>query len=120
MMNRQDIFSFLIEKAEKYESPSFIENDPIKIPHHFSNSKDIEIIGFLVAVIAWGNRKSIINSGKNIIKLLYNYPHDFILNHTSSDLATIKDFKHRTFNGQDLVYFIKTMVLVLTEFFGVG
>ena len=44
MMNRQDIFSFLIEKAEKYESPSFIENDPIKIPHHFSNSKDIQIV----------------------------------------------------------------------------
>lgn len=114
-MNKQDIFSFLIEKAEKYESPSFIENDPIKIPHHFSNSKDIEIIGFLVAIIAWGNRKSIINSGKNIIKLLHESPHDFILNHTSKDLITIKDFKHRTFNGNDLIYFIKTLRIIYSK-----
>ena len=108
-MNKNDIFSFLIEKAEKYESPNFLIDDPIKLPHYFSHKKDIEIIGFLTATIAWGNRKSIINSGKNIIKLLHNSPHDFIMNHTPSDLLKVKKFKHRTFNGEDLKYFIKTL-----------
>ncbi len=108
-MNKHDIFSFLTEKAEKYECASFINDDPIKIPHQFTNKKDIEIIGFLVAIIAWGNRKSIIKSGKNIIKLLEYSPYDFILNHSLKDLKGLINFKHRTFNGQDLTYFIKRL-----------
>ena len=111
-MNKHDIFSFLTEKAEKYECPSFINNDPIKLPHQFSNKKDIEIIGFLVAIIAWGNRKSIIKSGKNIIKLLEDSPHDFILNHSLKDLKSLINFKHRTFNGQDLTYFVKRLKII--------
>lgn len=111
-MNKHDIFSFLTEKAEKYECPSFINNDPIKLPHQFSNKKDIEIIGFLVAIIAWGNRKSIIKSGKNIIKLLEDSPYDFILNHSLKDLKSLINFKHRTFNGQDLTYFVKRLKII--------
>ena len=111
-MNKYDIFSFLIEKAEKYECPSFIKDDPIKLPHQFSNKKDIEIIGFLVAIIAWGNRKSIIKSGKNIIKLLEDSPYDFILNHSLKDLKSLINFKHRTFNGQDLTYFVKRLKII--------
>tara|TARA_Y100000816_G_C26091752_1_gene577070 strand:+ start:835 stop:1596 length:762 start_codon:yes stop_codon:yes gene_type:complete len=111
-MNKYDIFSFLIEKAEKYECPSFIKDDPIKLPHQFSNKKDIEIISFLVAIIAWGNRKSIIKSGKNIIKLLENSPHDFILNHSSKELNSLTNFKHRTFNGEDLKYFIERLKII--------
>ena len=47
-MNRSEIKSFLDEKAAKYESISFLEADPIQIPHQFSSKEDIEISGFLV------------------------------------------------------------------------
>lgn len=33
-------------------------------------------------------------------------PHDFILNHTAGDLQPLLGFKHRTFNSDDLLYFI--------------
>ena len=108
-MNKNEIHSFLIEKANFYENPIFIDTDPIQIPHKFSKNEDIEIVGFLTAIIAWGNRKSIIKSGNKIIEILEYSPLDFILNHSNNDLKSCKYFVHRTFNGNDLIYFIKKL-----------
>lgn len=91
----------LNRKAEQYNHPDFIPTDPIQLPHRFSKKEDIEIAGFLVATIAWGNRKSIITSGERILEIMDNAPYDFIRNHEESDLR----FVHRTFNQVDLTSF---------------
>jgi len=114
-MNNKEIYSFLIEKADFYENPHFIESDPIQIPHEFTKNEDIEIAGFLTATIAWGNRKSIINSSKKIIQILEYSPLDFILNYTHKDLRPFQNFVHRTFNGNDLIYFLKKLREIYTE-----
>jgi uncharacterized protein (TIGR02757 family) len=41
------------------------------------------------------------------MKLMGNAPHDFCLNHSPKDLNTLTQFKHRTFNTTDLLYFIE-------------
>ena len=78
--NIPDLKDFLDEKSYQYESLEFIKDDPILIPHSFTKKEDIEISGFITSVISWGNRKSIINSAKNIIEFMDNSPFDFILN----------------------------------------
>ena len=100
---------FLDIKSEEYNNTSFIENDPIQIPHEFKKKEDIEISGFLTATIAWGNRKSIINSSKRMMELLENDPHNFIINHSENDLKRLLGFVHRTFNGYDLIQFVKSL-----------
>ena len=35
-----------------------------------------------------------------------NSPHDFILNHSDDELRRFENFKHRTFNATDTLYFI--------------
>ena len=67
----KDLLEF---KYKEYNSKSFIEHDPISIPHAYNHKEDIEIIGFLVSIIAWGNRKSIINSGNKLIEILGSSP----------------------------------------------
>jgi uncharacterized protein (TIGR02757 family) len=57
-------------------------------------------------MLAWGNRKSIINSGKKLIELMDSAPHQFILQHHDIDLKRFENFKHRTFNYTDSLYFI--------------
>lgn len=108
-MNHSELKDFLDEKAEKYNSPKFIETDPIQIPHLCSKKEDIEIIGFMVASIAWGQRKSIINNGLNLLSLMDHAPLDFIINHDASDRAALSTFVHRTFNGLDLSYFLRSL-----------
>lgn len=97
---------FLDEKIRLYHQPFFIANDPISIPHQFSKPQDIEISGFFAAILAWGNRTTIINSCKKLLKLMDDSPHQFITQHQPQDLKPFLSFVHRTFNATDLLYFI--------------
>ena len=106
-VNRDRIYSLLEQKYVEFNSTGFIEADPISIPHSFTKKQDIEIMGFWVAMLSWGNRKSIISSGKKLVALMDGAPHDFILNHQERDLKRFLDFKHRTFNATDTLYFIE-------------
>ena len=106
VMNNALLKEFLDEKVDLYNRPEFIELDPIQIPHQFNKRQDIEIAGFFAATLAWGQRKTIIAKGKELMELMNNTPHDFILHHKSHDLKRISRFKHRTFNSTDLLYFI--------------
>ncbi len=101
-----DLKEFLDEKVALYNQPGFIEKDPICIPHSFTNAGDIEISGFFAAVLAWGNRTSIINSSRKIMGWMDNAPHQFITQHKETDLKRFLYFAHRTFNTTDLLYFI--------------
>lgn len=93
-------------KADLYNRVSFIEKDPVSIPHLFSKKQDIEIMGFFAAIFAWGQRATIINKCKELTVLLGQNPYDFMLNHQPKDLKPFLNFKHRTFNATDLLYFI--------------
>lgn len=97
---------FLDLKVRQYNQPDFIPNDPISIPHRFSKKQDIEISGFIAAILAWGQRKTIINKCLELFQLMENAPHDFLLNHQERDLKPFLTFKHRTFNDIDTLYFI--------------
>ncbi|MGB5358285.1 MAG: DUF2400 family protein, partial [Eudoraea sp.] len=108
-MQKDLLKEFLDAKVEKYNSPRFIESDPIQIPHRFQEKEDIEISAFLTATIAWGNRISIIKNASSLMDLLDQSPMDFIMNHNENDLKRFKHFVHRTFNAVDTVYFIKSL-----------
>ncbi|MEP7236650.1 MAG: TIGR02757 family protein [Ferruginibacter sp.] len=104
---KTDIKSYLGQKVDLYNQPSFIKDDPISIPHSFTKKQDIEIAGFFAAVFSWGNRTTIINKSKELMKLMDNDPHEFILNGDLERLKRLLAFKHRTFNATDLLYFIE-------------
>src|SRR6056297_3457959 len=108
-MTKAELKEFLEAKVLEYNHPKFLEDDPIQIPHAFTRKEDIEISAFLTATIAWGNRKSIINNAKRMMELMGNSPYDFVINHQESDLETLAPFVHRTFNGNDFSYFIKSL-----------
>jgi uncharacterized protein (TIGR02757 family) len=100
------IKDFLDEKVARYNGPSFIELDPISIPHRFQKKQDIEISGFFAAILAWGQRKTILSKCKELLARMDDAPHDFLMNHSEGDLKAFLGFKHRTFNEVDALYFI--------------
>jgi len=93
-------------KVKQYNQKSFIEKDPICIPHLFQKQQDIEIAAFFAAIFAWGNRTTIINKSKELMQKMGNAPHVFCLTHQPKDLKRLFGFKHRTFNDTDLLYCI--------------
>lgn len=100
------IKEFLDEQVDRYNQPGFIELDPISIPHLFTQKQDIEIMGLFAAIFAWGQRKTILNKSKELIERMDGSPYEFILHHQEKDLKQVLEFKHRTFNDTDLLYFI--------------
>ena len=106
-MTQKELHEFLEEKVIQYNTPQFIESDPIQIPHLYTTKEDIEIAGFLTATISWGNRKMILNNAHRMMRLLGNTPYDFVMSHTETDLERLENFVHRTFNGRDFSTFIR-------------
>ncbi|WP_431123642.1 TIGR02757 family protein [Flagellimonas flava] len=114
-MTKAELKEFLDAKVEQYNHPSFLEDDPLQIPHRFSKKADIEISGFLTATIAWGNRKSIIKNASSLMELMDRSPYDFVCNHTVAELQKLGTFVHRTFNALDLTYFVKSLQNIYTK-----
>ena len=106
LMDNVELKNFLDRKVKEYNRPSFIEGDPISVPHLFTKKQDIEIAGFFAATFAWGIRATIINKCRELMKLMDDAPHDFIVNHKEKDRKRFESFCHRTFNATDLLYFI--------------
>lgn len=96
----------LNERVTRYNQPAFIPADPICIPHQFSLQQDVEIAGLFAAILAWGNRTTIISKSKELMRRMDDAPYDFCKNHQPEDLSALLGFKHRTFNDTDLLYFI--------------
>jgi uncharacterized protein (TIGR02757 family) len=105
-MKLEQLRILLEEKTQEYNNPDFIPFDPVCIPHSFSLKQDIEISGFFSAILAWGQRVTIINKCRELLQLMDNAPYEFILHHREQDLKAFLNFRHRTFNATDLLYFI--------------
>ncbi len=103
----QEIRNLLEEKAGRYNSPSFIEGDPVQVPHSFTERENIEISGFLAATLAWGRRDIIVRNTFDLIHRMDNRPVDFLRNMSEDDLEIFRDFRHRTFTGEDCIFFMR-------------
>jgi uncharacterized protein (TIGR02757 family) len=112
----QELKQFLEEKHLQYNNPSFIECDPISIPHRFKSQRDREISGFLTSTIAWGRRDLILRSSNILLNLMDNAPAEFIRCSTDDDLKTFSKFVHRTFNGADCICFLKGLKNIYSHY----
>lgn len=111
----------LLERLhDRYNNESFIEADPISVPHSFTNTVDREIAGFLAATIAWGNRRAIVQSAHRMMRYMDNAPEDFVRNATQSDMEHLRTYVHRTFNGVDFQDFVRGLRHIITKWGSVG
>ena len=113
--NIEKVKPFLDEKVHQYNQPVFIDSDPISIPHQFNQKEDIEIAGFLTAIISWGRRTAIITSANQLMKLMDNSPYDFVINASSNELSKLSRFVYRTFNSDDLLFLINALKKIYSD-----
>ncbi|MEI7727842.1 MAG: TIGR02757 family protein [Bacteroidota bacterium] len=106
---KEELKELLDQKVLQYNVPGFIADDPVSIPHRYSLKQDIEISGFLTATIAWGNRRSIVSNANRLLSLMGNSPYDFLLHAKPEDFKPFLGFVHRTFNGDDCLFFLTSL-----------
>ncbi len=100
---QSDIQEILDQAIEQFNHRSFIENDPISIPHLFHQHQDIEVAGFLVALISWGNRKAIINRALDWMEVMGNEPYRFVTEASPSEWKTLSKMIYRTLSSEDIL-----------------
>jgi uncharacterized protein (TIGR02757 family) len=115
-MHDTDLLHLLEERSHYYNRPAFIEHDPVSVPHCYTVSQDIEIAGFLTATLSWGNRKSIIANARRLMALMGPSPYQFLLIAKPDELRPFLGFVHRTFNGDDCLFFIASLQYIYREF----
>ena len=108
-LNYPNTLSWLEEHAARYNHPAFILDDPISVPHQFSKLQDIEIAGFFTAIMAWGQRKTIISKGLELMRLMDNDPHAFISGHAEKERRRFLTFKHRTLQPDDILFLVDVL-----------
>jgi uncharacterized protein (TIGR02757 family) len=102
---------------------AFIPGDPVKFPHRYAQSADIEIAAFLAAAIAWGRRDLILRSAERMFALMGPSPFDFVMSggealFSKTSLRKNAGYSdnydkskgrciHRTFFESDLRYFCR-------------
>lgn len=110
------LVAFLNEKADKYNCSEFIKNDPVQFPHAFSEKHDIEIVAFLASVIAWGNRRMIINSGNRLFgQIMGNNPYEYVMR-GEWEKADGSFNIHRTFFMRDLAYLCRGLQYIYSGY----
>ncbi|MFL2566989.1 MAG: TIGR02757 family protein [Schleiferiaceae bacterium] len=100
LIPKKDLKDWLETWVLKYESPKFIEKDPISIPHNYPRAVDKEFVGFMTAIISWGRRKSILNSASKMFSYFGDQPVDDLVELTDEDIYDIY-WSHRTFLNED-------------------
>jgi uncharacterized protein (TIGR02757 family) len=87
-----------------------ISPDPLQFLHLFSDEKEIELVGFISSVFAYGNVKQIINTLNRLMAAGGNRPYEFIMNSTAAEIKKkLKGIKHRFYSEQDVQEFFLTL-----------
>jgi len=100
----ENLKGYLDSLVEKNNTEAFIKDDPVQFPHRYSEIQDIEIVSFLVATIAWGNRKMILNNSNKMLEIMGKSPYDYVMSDGWKNLEPAKCV-HRTFFNRDLIYY---------------
>ena len=96
-------------KSTQFNHPSFIDADPISVPHRYSRLQDIEISGFFAAIMSWGQRKTIISKASELMALMDDAPYDFITHHVEQERKRFSAFRHRTLQPDDIFYLVDVL-----------
>jgi uncharacterized protein (TIGR02757 family) len=107
--SKAELFELLEHGYDRYCRPEFISDDPISIPHLYTEKCDQEISGLLAATIAWGQRPTILRNARQAMQLMENEPYRFVMEHSERDLKDLQGFVHRTFQAEDLKFFITSL-----------
>lgn len=107
---------YLDDINERVEEPGYIDSDPVQFMHAFSEKKDLEIAGFLAAMMAWGRRDIVISKVDDLLKRMDYTPFEFVQNYNQRQYSILKGFKHRTFKPVDIHGIISALNKIYTKF----
>lgn len=88
-----------------------LEPDPLQFLHLFKDDIDIEVVGLIASIFAYGNVKQIENTLRKFVIAFNGKPYSFIKNYNSKDSFKLAGIAHRFYTEED----VKRLLLVLSK-----
>ncbi len=110
----EELKEILNRKAEEYNTPDFIETDPIQFTRKYSNKQDVEISALLTATITWGKRSIIRKSAAKMHRIMGNSPYDYIMEKGYEKLE--QSNIHRTFFEDDMAFLCRGLHSIYEQY----
>jgi uncharacterized protein (TIGR02757 family) len=88
-----------------------LEPDPLQFLHLFKDEKDIELVGLIASIFAYGNVKQIENTLKKLMIIFNGRPYRFIRKLNSENLKKLNGIKHRFYSEDD----VKKLLIILIK-----
>ena len=111
--------SILKEKLDyhfKAFDKSRISPDPLQFLHLYKEERDIEIVGFISSVFAYGNVRQIINTLNSIFNILGDHPYTYIKNLDKKSVQYyFGKIIHRFYTAKDIQLFFIELNSVITR-----
>jgi TIGR02757 family protein len=108
----------LYEKLElhyKAFDKTKIEPDPLQFLHLYSSALDIELMGFVASVFAYGKVGQIISALNKINSILGKEPVNFVL-YEKNIKKTFENIAHRFYSAKDVALLFNLLKLIYTEY----
>lgn len=117
MPSLSELKEYLDAIVRQYESPEFITLDPISIPHSFDDPEDQELIALFAALLAWGQRKTLLKNLERLCEIMNYRPRKFIYDFSfERDSAKFAGFVHRTFQPIDAIWLSNNLSILIKQF----
>ncbi len=113
---RQSSKDYLERLVRHFEQPAFIDKDPVSIPHGFDDPRDREVIGVYAALLSWGRRETVLKKMADLCERMRYRPYAFVRGFDPDrDAGRLREFRHRTFQPEDLFWFTHNLGLLLRQ-----
>ena len=99
----------------KYNHRRLIKPDPLQFVYEYSGQADMEIVGLLSAVLAYGRVEQIEKKLTELFARMGNAPYEFVRNFDRKARAKLKDFKHRFTTGDDISDLLMLLKIVVVQ-----
>ncbi|MEF8817816.1 MAG: TIGR02757 family protein [Salinibacter sp.] len=117
MATLSDLQTYLDTLVDRHEQPSFIDGDPISIPHAFDDPRDREVIGLYAALLAWGRRDVMLRKLEALCERMGHAPNRFVRSFEKDrDAGALDDFVHRTFQPEDAIWLTHNLSRALARY----
>jgi len=92
---------------QKFHDPKFLYTDPLSIVHEYSDPKDQEVVGLIVAAFAFGNITSIKAFIYKLLKPMGSCPANFLKHQTATQIhITYNQYYYRWLQDVDIALFL--------------
>lgn len=109
-----DIKEILDREVRRFNSPDFIDKDPVQFPRRFDRLTDIELVSLLASTVAWGNRKMICANIEKMLRLMEYRPTEYLLDGGYEELPDMNI--HRTFFARDLRAYLRGLHSIYKQY----